>query len=160
MKDLETLKDLKLNKKTEAKVREWLNDWLQHFIALADNEEGNIYRADFKKLDVFYFTNCNDILSKDPESAGVESNKKIRRRKQCVMMQMFVKTLLDVEMGKKMKCTHCGYPDRYIDGTDNGGGHFVYCPKCKYTSFGTYPEFYDEFLKYMNMKLKEKGVIE
>ena len=157
---MRTLKDLKLTKQTEAKVKAWLDEWLEHFIEAAQGETANVYRADFDKMDFFYFTNCNDVLSKDPESLGDESNLTIRKRKRTIMLQLFVRTLLGEELGTKLKCSHCGYPEMHIDGTDNGGGHFTYCPKCHYTAFNTYPEFYAEFIKYMKMKLIEKGIVE
>jgi hypothetical protein len=135
---MRNLKDLKLRKKTEAKVQEWLTDWLTMFVEQADGKEGNVYRADFANEDFFYFTDCNDILAKDPEGKAQETNPNIIRRKQRVHLQLLLKTLLGEKIGKKIKCTHCGYEDRYIGKMYNG--HYVYCPKCHYLSLNGYLE--------------------
>jgi hypothetical protein len=136
---MKTIDDLKLSKKAKAVVKTWLDEWLNMFIAQAQGREGTVHRADFVKDDFFYFTDCTDILSKDPEAKGQENNRSIVNRKQKVMLQLFVKTLLGTVNCKKIKCSHCGYSDRYIGPLSNGTGHFMYCPHCKYTTICTYP---------------------
>lgn len=154
---MKLLKELKLSKKTEAKVRSWLNEWLQHFITLANNEQGNVYRADFKKFDFFYYTSCNDILSQDPYTIKNGSTRGIARRKQCVMLQLFVKSLLGVDLSKKIKCSHCGYDDRYIGGCECGS--YIYCKKCGFTTINTFPGIWKDAEKIVHKELIKKGLV-
>ena len=151
---MKTLKDLKLRKATKERVQEWLKDWLELFIAQADGRQGNVYRADFQKGDFFYFTNCNDILAKDPECKARETNPKIIKRKQRIMLQLLIKTLLGENVGKKIKCTHCGYEDREINSIYNG--HYTYCPKCQYLTINGYLDTMAESTKQVLAKLTEK----
>jgi len=127
---MKTLKDLKLRKKTEQKVSEWLNEWLELFVKQADGKQGNIIRADFANNDFFFFTDCKDIVNKDPEDKAEETNLKIRSRKRKVVLQLFVKTLLGEKLGRKSPCTHCGFEDRKVRMMYNG--HYVFCPHCGY----------------------------
>lgn len=142
---MKSLKELKLSRKTKQKVETWLLEWLEMLIQQADGQQGNVHRADFVKEDFFYFTNCNDILAEDPESLSKETNPKITRRKQKVMLQLFIKNLLGVKVGKVIKCSHCGYEGMLIDGTYNG--HFTFCPKCKYLVVNGYLETMGETVK-------------
>ena len=150
---MKTLNDLKLTPKDRKKVEAWLREILDMFIEKADGQEGSVFRADFENLDFFYFTNCNDILKDDPEYKAQETNKKIRRRKEYVKLQLLIKTLLGEKVGQKKKCTHCGYEDCYINGVSNG--HYIFCPKCKKITLVSYlptwiqnaVEVYDEVRK-------------
>lgn len=127
---MRTIKDLKLRKKTEQKVSAWLNEWLELFVKQADGRQGNVIRADFANNDFFFFTDCKDIVHKDPEDRSDETNPKMRSRKRKVVLQLFVKTLLGEKLGRKSPCTHCGFEDRIVRAMYNG--HFVYCPHCGY----------------------------
>ena len=152
---MKSLKDLKLRKKTEAKIRAWLKEWLNMFIAQADGRQGNVYRADFEKEDFFYFTSCADLISKDPEFKTQETSASVIARKQRVHMQLLLKNLLGEFVPKKIKCTHCGYEDRYIGKMYNG--HYVYCPKCHYLSINGYLETMGESVKEVLHKLTEEA---
>jgi len=126
---MKTLNDLKLNPKTKKKIEQWLEEWLTLFIEQADGRTGNVFKADFEKGDFFYFTECNDLVYKDPEAKSVETQPDIRKRKRNVMMQLLLRTLKGEKLGKKIKCTHCGHEECIIDSTYNG--HYVYCPHCQ-----------------------------
>ena len=152
---MRNLKDLKLRKKTEAKVQEWLKEWLLMFIQQADGRQGNVYRADFEKEDFFYFTDCKDIISKDPEFLAQETNSDVMRRKQRIHLQLLLKNLLGEFVPKKIKCTHCGYEDRYIGKMYNG--HYVYCPKCHYLVTNGYLETMGESVVEVLQKLTEEA---
>lgn len=147
-----------LTVEAEAIVRKELKRWLKLFIKQANGQQGNVFRADFKNIDFFYFTNCNDILSKEPESLSVEGNLDIRRRKRTIMMQLFVKTLLGEKLGKILKCSHCGYVGERIEGCQSMGGHFKFCPKCKKTTIVTYPKFYNIVLDEVKEYIKKEEV--
>lgn len=156
---MKTINDLKLSKKAKAVVRTWLDEWLDMFIAQANGRQGTVHRADFANDDFFYFTDCTDVLSKDPEAKGQEESRSIIKRKQKVMLQLLIKTLLGTVECKKIKCSHCGYPDRYIGPLSNGTGHFLYCPKCQYTNICTYPSGYKtcvDDVKYKSLPLRNK----
>ena len=153
---MRNLKDLKLRKKTEAKVEEWLREWLAMFMMQADGRAGNVYRADFEKEDFFYFTDCKDILAGDPECAAKEVNSKIIRRKSRIHLQLLIKALLGDKIGKKMPCTHCGFEDRQINTTING--HYVYCPKCKYLVINGYLETIAKSTNDVTLKLFDMPV--
>lgn len=126
---MKSLKDLKLTKKTEKKVEAWLKEWLNLFIDKADGRTGNVFKADWEKDEFFYFTECNDILKDDPESKSVESNEDIKRRKTMVKQQLLIRQLLGEKLGKKVKCSHCGYEDTEMYSCVNG--HYNWCPHCK-----------------------------
>lgn len=154
---MKTLNDLKLRKKTEKKVEEWLQEWINHFITLADGREGNVYRANFEKMDLFFFTECNDLVSKDIESTGNEKNMEIRRRKRMVVLQLLLKTMKGEKIGRKIKCSHCGFGDVYIGSRPSGGGHYMFCEKCCKTDVCTYPDFYDTTMDEVKSELVKKG---
>ena len=157
---MKSLEALKLSKKAKAIVKTWLEEWLTIFELQADGKEGTVFRANFEELDFFYFTNCNDILLNNPESKGVEANEKIIKRKRAVHQQLFIKTLLGTLVLKKNKCSHCGYHNRYIHGLPNGTGHFLYCPNCKYTTVGTYPEGFEHCMNIIKGMVAEKNLDE
>lgn len=154
---MRNLKDLKLRKKTEAKVQAWLQEWLNLFVIQADGRQGNVYRADFEQEDFFYFTSCDDIISKDPEFLAQETNSDVMRRKQRVHLQLLMKNLLGEFVPKKIKCSHCGYEDRYIGKMYNG--HYVYCPKCHYLSANGYLETMGVSITELMAKLHKEAQI-
>lgn len=146
-----------LDKRSLRKVREQLKNWLDLFYKQADYREGNIYRADFVNQDFFFFTDCRDILSKDPEGTGQEFNLEIRKRKRNVFNQLFIKTLLGLQIGKKIKCSHCGFDDVFISGFD--GGHYTFCSKCGKTDICTYPNAYNNTIVNVVDDLVKKGYL-
>jgi len=153
---MKTIDDLKLSKKAKAIVKDWLQEWLDMMIRQANGQQGNVYRADFKKLDFFYFTDCTDILSKDPEAKGVEDNRSIVIRKRIVMSQLLLKNLMGTFKRLKIKCTHCGFDDVYIASLKTASGHFKWCPKCFKTDISTYPNSYDTCVDSMRKQLRKK----
>lgn len=157
---METLKELKLKPKDRLKVQNWLNRWMQHFTRMSDGERETVERYDLENLDFFYFTNCVDILSKNPESKGVEDDERIRKRKKAVEYKLLFKTLLGEKLGKKRPCSHCGNNDRWINSLGDGTGHYVYCPKCKMTVIVTYPIGYNTCIDRVKEDLKKHGFTE
>lgn len=143
-----------LCKKSTKKVKKELKKWLQLFLEQSQGRSGNVYRADFLNQDFFFFTDCKDILSKDPEGTGQEVNLEIRKRKRNVFNQLFVKTLLGEKLGKKIKCSRCGYDEVYINGFN--GGHFTYCRKCQKTDICTYPDYYGTCIDEIEKQLIKK----
>jgi len=131
MTKLKKVKDWILLCEDKEHIEAELRKWLQHFIEVAEGKEGNVIECDFDKFNVKYYTDCKDILDKDPECKSAETNPRIRRRKQAVFLQLFIKTLLDEVKIKKMKysCSHCGCEDVTFNGIHNG--HYLRCPKCK-----------------------------
>lgn len=144
---MNTLEDLKLKPKDLKKVKMWLNSWKLHFEHMAQGDRASIERYDLENLDFFFFTDCRDILSKKPESAGVETNKSIRKRKEAMKHSLIFRFLLGEKLGRKRPCSHCGNDDRWINSLGDGTGHYVFCPKCKMTTIVTYPEGYDTCTK-------------
>jgi len=154
---VKTLNDLGLCKKSRKQVEEWLQEWLELFIKQANGKQGWPYRADFEHDDFFFFTDCKDILEKDPEAKGQENNLAIRSRKRKVFLQLFVKTLL----GKKnicdtITCGHCGFSPCWIEGLKDGNGHWCYCPKCKKTDIHVFPEGYDNCMNTIRIAIAQK----
>ena len=133
---MKTLDELDLHPKAKAKVEEWLKDWIHHFTLLADGRTGNVYRANFEKMDIFYFTDCKDIILED-------KNNQVQKRKRMIMLQLLLRYLTGEKIGKKIACSHCGHDDVYIGSRPSGGGHFMFCTKCGKTDVCTYPKFYD-----------------
>ena len=154
---MKTLKDLKLCKKTHEKVEAWLQEWLTLFEEQANHKEAWVYRCDFEKSDFFWFTNCKDILEKDPEAKGQENNMAIRSRKRKVMMQLFLKTLMGKKLGLiTITCNHCGYKGCWINSLPDGNGHWVYCPKCKKTDVHVFPMGYDTCMNTIQQQIAKK----
>lgn len=151
---MKTLKDLKMCPKAKAKVEAWLEEWLAMLKTNADYKEGNVYRADFEKMDFFYFTDCRDILSNKIESKAQETNIKILIRKRYVMNQLLVKAMLGTLKLNKIKCSHCGYEDVWIDHIE--GGFFKWCPKCSKTDISVFPGGFDTCVENILKKLKKK----
>jgi len=111
------------------RIKSELKKWIDLMIEQADGQEGNVFRFDIIKNDQFFFTNCNDILSKDPECKAHETNPLITRRKIRVFMQLVLKQISGGPIHKMLKCTHCGFEGEEMRGTVNG--HYRFCPKCK-----------------------------
>lgn len=153
---MKTLKDLNINKLDKLKIERWLQEWLDMLIKIANGREGTVYRADFENNDFFYFTDCTDVLSKDPEAKGMESDRRIQIRKRVVMSQLLIKNLLGKTDWIKIKCSHCGYENRWIDSIGDGFGHFIFCPKCWYTTIGSYPGGYISCMPCISKKLRDK----
>jgi len=153
---MKTLDDLGLCKKSRKKVEDWLQEWLDLFIKQANGKQGWVYRANFEKNDFFYFTDCKDILEKDPEARAQENNLAIRSRKRKVLMQLFIKTLMGKKLGTIIKCNHCSFEPCWIEGLPNGTGHWVYCPKCKKTDIHVFPEGYDNCMNTIKLEIAKR----
>jgi len=153
---MKTLNDLKLCKKSRKKVEDWLQEWLDLFIKQANGKQGWVYRANFEDNDFFFFTDCKDILEKDPEAKAQENNLAIRSRKRKVLMQLFVKTLMGKKLGTTIKCNHCGFEPCWIEGLPDGNGHWVYCPKCKKTDVHVFPDGYDNCMNTIQLEIGKR----
>lgn len=154
---MKTLNDLGLHKKTKKKVEDWLQEWLDLFEKQANHKHAWVYRANFEGNDFFYFTDCKDILEKDPEAKGQENNLAIRSRKRKIMMQLFLKTLLGQKLGLiTITCNHCGYRGCWIEGLRDGNGHWVFCPKCKKTDVHVFPGGYDTCMDTIQQEIAKK----
>ena len=141
---MKTLDDLGLCKKSHKIVEDWLQGWLDLFIKQANNKEAWVYRANFEENDFFYFTNCKDILEKDPEAKGQENNLTIRSRKRKILLQLFVKTILGQEViNSTIKCGHCGFSPCWIESLGDGTGHWTFCPKCRKLEVQVFPDGFD-----------------
>lgn len=136
MAKLKNLDELNLDKRSKKKVQQWMNQWLSHLIEFADGREGNVTKADFQNMDFFYFTDCKDILDKDPHLEKGENQRKMRWRKSAVMLQLMLKSMLGQKLGRVLKCTHCGYEG--VDTLYCNGGYWKWCPKCKRIIVDTY----------------------
>lgn len=150
---MRTLKDLKLCKKSHAKVEAWLHEWLDMLIKNAQGQQGNVYRANFETMKFFFFTDCRDLVSKEVESASQEASKKIIVRKRYVMAQLLMKSLLGEVKLLKIKCTHCDCKEVWIDSFD--GGYFKYCQKCGKTDISTFPNSLHTCSKDVGRKIAE-----
>ena len=153
---MKTLNDLDLKSKDKAKVRAWLMGIVRHYKRMSDGDRETVHRFDIENLDFFYFTDCRDILSKNPESKGVEDADAIRKRKKAIEYKMIFETLLGKKLGRKSPCSHCGYEDRWIDSLGDGTGHFLFCPKCFMTTIVTYPIGYNTCIDRVIEKLQAK----
>ena len=152
-----------LDKKSLKIVKKNITAWMEHFgkqsdMRFTDNKLKDVNRFDLIKMRFFFFTDCRDLISKEVESKGVENNLIVRRRKRAKMLTLIFSTLLGNDHNAKIKCTHCGYPEKIIDGFDDGSGHFIFCPKCGLTSLYTYPPYYDTCLSNLSKKLAEYEV--
>jgi hypothetical protein len=154
---MKTLNDLGLCKKSRKKVEDWLQGWLDLFVKQANGTQGWVYRADFEKNDFFFFTDCKDILEKDPESKGQESNLDIRSRKRKIMLQLLMKTLLGQKATNCIaKCSHCGFDPCLLEALKDGNGHWSYCPKCKKLEVQVFPEGFNNCMNTIRMEIAKK----
>jgi len=154
---MKKLKELGLKPKDLLKVKNWLNQWMQHFTKMADGNRETVERYNLENLDFFYFTDCRDILSKNPESKGVEDAEAIRKRKKAIEYRLLFRALLGEELGKKRPCSHCGNDDRWINSLGDGTGHYLFCPKCGMTTVVTYPIGYKTCMQRVLDDLKKHG---
>lgn len=157
---MKTIKDLNLKAKDKAKVRMWLMQIMNHFERMSDGERETVERYDIDNLDFFYFTDCRDILNKNPESKGVEDAETIKNRKKAVEYKLLFQTLLGKKLGRKRPCSHCGNEDRIIDSFGDGTGHFLFCEKCGMTTIVTYPVGYGKCINTLATKLQIKYKID
>lgn len=137
------LEDLGLTPKDLRKVKDWLKNLAAHFENKADNRKATVERYNLLDLDFFYFTDCRDVLNKNPESKGQEDSALIRKRKRAVEYSLIFRRLMGEQMGRNRACSHCGNAYRWINSLGDGTGHYVYCPKCAMTTVVTYPCGYD-----------------
>ena len=139
-----TISDWSLPKRYKNIVRNELVQWLQHFLNLTDGEGGNVRKNNFfDELGVFFFTDCKDILSVDPESTGIESNMTIRRRKRFIYMQLFLRFLLEQKDHIIIdNCSHCGFVGTEIVVLDDNGSYMHFCPHCKDMVINTFPQLW------------------
>jgi hypothetical protein len=128
----------KLDKKSKREVKKQLKIWIDKFGE--DNVSYEVRKDDFKNNDIFYFTDCIDILSKNPESKGVEDNQKIKKRKERVLLHLFLRKMIcdDLDIPQS-RCTHCGFTPLDIYNCEDGYGYFHFCPKCFNIILVTYP---------------------
>lgn len=157
---MKTINDLDLKAKDKAKVRAWLTGIMHHFERMSAGERETVERYNFDNLDFFYFTDCRDILSKNPESKGVEDADTIRKRKKAVEYKLIFQSLLGKKLGRKRPCSHCGNDDRIIDSFENGTGHYLFCRKCGMTTIVTYPIGYGTCIKILAEKLQLKHKVD
>jgi len=130
-----------LDNASKKEVKKQLKRWVKHFDNLSEHASLNVYRNNFADDDIFFFTNCNDVLSKDPESKAIESSLIIRNRKNKAYLKLFVEYLLGKNYYKEYKCTHCGWTgENHTYGITEG--HFSFCPKCGKTDICVFPVSY------------------
>lgn len=145
-----------LDPKSKAKVKRELRKWIQEFIIRSEGAVPEVHKLNFKTDEIFFFTNCQDILSKNPEAKGIEDAQRIRDRKSSIMFYLFLKQMIGDRIDiVKSKCSHCGYTEMDIQSCYDGYGYFHYCPKCKMTIVVTYPNGYLTTFSVLNA-LKEK----
>jgi len=156
---MKTLNDLDLKAKDKAKVRAWLMGIVRHYKKMSDGDRETVHRFDIDNLDYFYFTDCRDILSKNPESKGVEDAETIARRKRAIEYKLVFETLLGKKLGRKRPCGHCGNDDRIIDSLRDGTGHYLFCEKCGMTTIVTYPIGYKTCIEAMMTRLQIKNKV-
>lgn len=154
---MKTINDLDLKVKDKAKVQMWLMQIMKHFERMSDGDRETVERYDLDNLDFFYFTDCRDVLSKNPESKGVEDAETIKKRKKAVEYKLLFKYLLGKELGRKRPCSHCGNEDRFINSLGDGTGHYLFCPKCGMTTIVTYPIGYQTCIQRIIDNLKKHG---
>lgn len=123
-----------------------LKKWISLLTDYADGRTGNVKRFNLLTKDFFFFTDCKDIVAKDPEFLAQETNYDIIRRKQYVFMQLVLKQLLRGPYKKILKCSHCGQPEE-IKKTING--HYRFCPHCQKISMVGYMPTAKESLNYI-----------
>ena len=129
-----------LDKKSRKIVKRELSKWIAEFIVRSSGDVAEVRRLDFKNNDVFYFTNCQDILNKKVESRGKEKNVSIKDRKDNVMITLFLKQLIGAPVEiVKSKCTHCGFDDMELHSCGDGFGYFHFCPRCEMIIMVSYP---------------------
>lgn len=151
----------KISKKAKLIVAEELQQWIMMLVDKAQGATGNVYNFDVIKDDIFYFTDCRDIIGKTGESKDVETDLNIRRRKRAVFCQLLLKQILDGPIHKKISpCTHCGHNNRLVSAFPDLGGHFYYCPDCGKTDICTYPKEYHKIKNNVEQVLKNKGLID
>jgi len=156
---MRTLNDLNLKAKDKAKVRIWLMEIIKHYKKMSDGDRETVHRFDMGNLDFFYFTDCRDILSKNPESKRAEDIESIKKRKKAIEYKLIFETLLGKKLGKKRPCSHCGNDDRIIDSLGNNAGHFLFCEKCGMTTIVTYPIDYKTCIETMMTRLRVKNKV-
>jgi len=124
--------------KAKSVVKRELRKWRDVFIERANGETGSVEKCDWKNDELFFFTDCHDLMGDNPESKAVEDEMLIRRRKRNVMMQLFLKQLVGdkIKIAQK-KCSHCGFEPMDIEGAGSDG-YYRYCPKCSRLVIDTY----------------------
>jgi len=147
---MKRLDDLNISKNAKKEVQSWINEYIEHFKNLADGQEGNVFRNDFENDDIFFWTNCNDIVEKYPDEKDKEVEL-MRKRKRNVLHQIFLKYLLGENIDRKAKCSHCGGKNVLIDSYSHGGYRF--CPDCKMISPYVHPGHYLDAMREISLIL-------
>ena len=153
--------DWPISKKAKFIVKQELEEWKMLFAKKAAGRTGNVTYFDVTggKYDIFYFTDCRDILSETKESKAVEDDLTIRRRKRAVFCQLLVKQIIEGPTKKVLKCTHCGSTNRFVAGLPDMSGHFYYCEDCGKTDVCIYPGTYNTAISGIVEVLQDKGIL-
>lgn len=162
MKKLKPITEWGLDGKALGIVQRELLILFKHFgqfadIRFTDGVLKNISRSDFGSMDFFYFTDCRDILAKNPEQKGVEMNLEVRNRKRAKLLTILMARLLGRDVDRKIKCSHCGFDEGFEDGFKDGSGHYTFCPKCFKTTFCIYPPGYNNCISLLKESLEKRG---
>ena len=165
-KYLKTLDELGFKNKTKQKIFTWLVNWI-NFID-SQNEISNTMRPrriDFKNWKFFYFTNCSDIIEKDPMFKKKITETNMNKRKANIFLQLFLKYLIDdTDINPKLHCNHCGGDNCVMEGLQDEEhgkmGHIDMCPECGRTQVVTYPGNYDHVMKQVKNIAKEHKLLE
>lgn len=148
--------DWNLDSKSKAIVNRELRKWVNFMAQQGDSRYDNVDNFDVLTKDIFFFTDCRDILGKTVESKAVESYLDIRCRKRAKYAALLLNQILNGPIHKKQKpCTHCGGDNRIIKGFSDLSGHFYYCPDCGKTDICTYPSAYKKLPENLQRELEK-----
>lgn len=126
------LDELELDEPVKQKVKDWIMGWVLEFQRRADGQQGEVRKLDWKHDDVFFFTDCRDILDKDMKDVKEDDIGRIGRRKQNILIQLLLRQLMsDTVKVEESSCSHCGFKPMEIHSCSDGGlGYFHLCPRC------------------------------
>lgn len=162
---VKTLSELKLSRRTKEKIRDWLNEWIEHIETnIGKPNTARPRKINFKTWKFFYFTDCSDIINKDPKFENEITNVKMISRKTNIFLELFIRYLLeDEKINPKLHCNHCGGDNCDIrslrDDKHGKMGHIDICPDCGRTQIVTYPGKYDFVMPIVKDIAYEHGLL-
>ena len=154
-KNLKYLDEWELDKQSKKVVKKELLMWSKHFQNVSKSNI-EIRKDDFKDDDVFFFTDCRDIISETKESRGQELDENINKRKDRAFIHLFLRKLAGDRIHKVVnQCSHCGYREMDIFSCEDGYGYFHWCPHCFKTTLVSYPAGYSSSFEFMLGKVRK-----
>jgi len=133
-----------------------LTDWTNYYDSVF-NLDVEVRKDDFKNNNVFFFTNCKDLLGNMSNENQNKNSYLVRQRKDYSLLTTFLKKLSGTKFDLHLEtCSTCGYSPLDVVPCYDNWSYFHYCSKCRKYVLVTFPPGFDS--SYQAMYDHAKGL--